>query len=306
MATCRFPLAAFQLSNGEVVFREKTGQDSVRSLFLPCGRCALCRRERSRQWAVRCMHEAKLYDENCFVTLTYDDSHLPVDKSLKYSDYSAFMRRLRKYVARSRDLRVSPLRFYMCGEYGGETKRPHYHACLFNFDFRDKLYFKSVAGFKLYTSATLSRLWPFGNHLIGSVTFESAAYVARYCLDKITGDLAKRHYEYVDGETGEIHDRVPEFNKSSNRPGIGAPWLARFMSDVYPKGNVVANGRLAKAPRYYDKIFKREATVEELDRFVQARWEMSQIARPEDNTDERLEVREKVMLARLNLFKRSL
>lgn len=236
------------------------------------------------------MHEAKLYDQNSFLTLTYDDAHLPEDRSLRYSDFQKFMRALRKH---AKDRKI---RFYMSGEYGGETGRPHYHAIVFNWDFPDKLYFKKSREFRIYTSKLLSELWPHGNHWIGSVTFESAAYVARYCLEKITGDLAEQHYQ----------GRTPEFNKSSNRPGIGAPWLSRFMTDVYPNGMVVVNGKLAKAPRYYDKLFKRGATLQEKDDLEYKRFEMSQITHPEDNTDERLAVREQVALARLNLFKRSL
>lgn len=244
------------------------------------------------------MHEAKLNDRNCFITLTYDDDHLPDGRTLHYPDFQDFMKRLRK--------RVGKLRFYMCGEYGETTKRPHYHACLFGYDFSDKLYFKRIGDFPLYTSSTLAELWPKGTHLIGSVTFESAAYVARYCMEKITGDLAKKHYEFVDTTTGEVFDRAPEFNKGSNRPGIGAPWLERFMSDVYPHGSVVTNGRLAKTPRYYDKIFKRRATQEQLDRFEQKRWEMSQMVRAEDMTDERLADKEQVAIAKLKLLKRNL
>lgn len=299
MATCRSPLAAFELANGEVVFRERTGQNSVRSLFLPCGRCALCRRERSRQTAVRCVHETKLYDSNCFITLTYNDKNLPPGRTLHYPDFQDFMKRLRYHAAER-------VRFYMCGEYGGQTQRPHYHAILFNLDFNDKLYFKTIGDFKLYTSAFLAKLWPLGTHTIGSATFESAAYIARYCMDKITGDLAKKHYEHVDTETGEIFNRVPEFNRSSNRPGIGAPWLERFWTDVYPRGEVITNGRRAKSPRYYDKLFKRRATQDELDHFMQHRAELAKLQHAEDLTDERLAVREEVMIARLNLFKRSL
>lgn len=307
---CRHPLAAWQLSNGEVVFRERAGADSVRSLFLPCGQCVACRLERSRQWAVRCVHEAKMHERNCFITLTYDDRHLPADKSLKYSDYSAFMRRLRKYVkrrCRSKVSTLSTVRFYMCGEYGETTARPHYHALLFGFDFEDKLYFKRCpSGEKLYTSTALGRLWPLGSHMIGSVTFESAAYVARYCVDKVTGGEAKAHYEVVDPSTGEVRSRVPEFNRCSLRPAVGRTFIDKFMADVYPSGKVVINGRLAKAPRYYDKVFLRSATPDQVERLEFARWKDAQLVGEGELSDERLAVKEEVALARLALFRREI
>lgn len=269
----------------------------------------MCRLERSRQWAVRCIHESKLYDHNHFVTLTYDDCSLPASQSLQYSDYAAFMKRLRKYWSSRRPGGVStsnPIRFYMCGEYGGATSRPHYHALLFNVEFPDKLYFKRVGSAKLYTSALLSKLWPLGNHLIGALTFESAAYVARYCMDKITGDAAEAHYRFVDQETGEIFQRVPEFNQASRRPGIGAPFLAKFRSDVYPRGKVVINAREAKAPRYYDKLFKRDALQSEIDELAYNRFLSACDVPASEGSDARLAVREQVALARLNLRSRSL
>lgn len=306
---CRFPLAAFQLANGEVVFRERQGQNPVRSLFLPCGRCAMCRLERSRQWAVRCMHEARMHDASMFITLTYDDAHLPVDRSLKYSDYVAFMKRLRKYASRiaKSDVSVSKnVRFYMVGEYGGLTGRPHFHALIFGLDFADKLYFKRSGKSSVYTSATLRKLWPLGNHWIGAVTFESAAYCARYCMDKVTGDIADAHYRFVDQETGEIFQRVPEFNRMSLKPGIGATFLERFWSDVYPRGEVVVNGRKAKAPRYYDKMFRRASDGDAVARLEFERYERAMRVDARESSDERLAVREQVMLARLAFKSRAL
>lgn len=312
---CSFPITAFQLADGSIQFYEKHRHASVRSLFLPCGRCAQCRLERSRQWAVRCVHESKCYSDNCFITLTYDDCHLPVDRGLRYLDFQLFLKRLRKHAA------PNPVRFYMCGEYGeerdmagrvvpcacgcggGALGRPHYHALLFNFAFRDQLYFKRVGEFSLYTSQLLRSLWPMGNHLIGSLTFESAAYCARYCLDKKSGDLADRHYEILDASSGEVVDRAPEFSRMSLRPGIGAPWLRNFMSDVYPRGEVVSRGRLAKSPRYYDILFERgggDTAYLELLRYVLASKQSG------DNSDARLLAKERVAIARLSQLHRSL
>lgn len=290
---CYHPVSAWQTEGGEVVFAER-GR-IARSLFLPCGQCIGCRLERSRQWAVRCVHEAKCYERNCFITLTYDNEHLPPDLSLRYRDFQKFMRRLRKV--------FRGVRFFMCGEYGEGLGRPHYHACLFNYDFPDKLYFKRVGDSTLYTSALLERLWPFGFSLIGDVSFESAAYVARYCVKKVTGRNAGSYYALLDKESGEvIASRTPEFGRMSLRPGIGAPWLEKFASDAYPGGQVVIRGRKVKTPRYYDKMFAR-ADPDGFARLQLARMEKSQ---PGENTDERLAVQEQVAEARTRSLKRSL
>lgn len=291
---CFYPQAAYRTESGSVVFAERRSLGgSVATLTLPCGQCVGCRLERSRQWATRCMHEASLYDQNCFITLTYDDVHVPQDLSLRYSDFQSFMKRLRSRFFSSK------IRFYMCGEYGEGLSRPHYHALLFNCGFPDQLYFKRVGEFKLYTSGVLRELWPLGHHLIGSATFESAAYCARYCVTKVTGKDAERHYQVVDPETGEIINRVPEFNKMSLRPGIGEPWFRRFWRDVYPRGEVVVRGKYATPPRYYDNLYKRidstdEFAAVELKRYQRAARLFS------DNTAERLAVKEQVAIARLS------
>lgn len=160
------------------------------SVKLPCGQCVGCRLERSRQWALRCMHESKLHDRNCFITLTYDEAHLPPDRGLHYRDFQLFMKRLRKRFGDN-------IRFYMCGEYGEKVGRPHFHACLFGHDFDDKkLWSTTPAKSKLYRSESLEELWPNGFSSVGDVTFESAAYVARYITKKITGEAAESHYKF--------------------------------------------------------------------------------------------------------------
>ena len=124
----------------------------------------------------------------------------------------------------------------MCGEYGEDFSRPHYHALLFNCFFPDrKKHSTGDSGSVIYTSEALAKLWPFGFSSIGDVTFESAAYCSRYIMKKVTGDLAESHYETVDLSTGEVSARVPEFNRMSLKPGIGAEWIKRYNKDVYPR-----------------------------------------------------------------------
>ena len=297
---CFHPMPAVRMTDGSVKFvsRNKRGVDGT--LELPCGQCIGCRLERSRQWAMRCLHESTLHDHNAFITLTYDDSNLPEGGSLNYPDFQKFMKRLRKRIGR-------PVRFYVGGEYGENgTMRPHYHACLFGYDFGDKVFYKRTgSGEKIYTSKLLESLWPYGLSSVGDVTFESAAYIARYCIQKVTGDLALDHYRVITDD-GVIVDRVPEFNHMSLKPGIGARWLAKFQTDVFPRDYVVVNGVKTKPPKYYDTLFQREnagtfseiVAQRELDGYVQTL--------KGENSNARLSVREQVQAARLSQLKRGL
>jgi len=295
---CFHPLQAYQTSDGSIIFSERKG-DVVRSLSLPCGQCRGCRLERSRQWAVRCMHEASLHEDNCFITLTYDNDHCPSDRSLNYGDYQRFMKRFRK---RFKD---STIRFYMAGEYGEKFERPHFHACIFGFNFPDRtLWKRTPSGALIYRSKLLEDLWPFGYSSVGDVTFESAAYVARYVMKKRTGKGVGDHYETTDFETGEIKERVPEFNRMSLKPGIGYDWYRKFSSDIYPHDYVVINGRESRPPKFYDKKFADDFPEEfealQFQRFVDA------VDRFDDNTDERLCVKEQVLEAKFSRLKRSI
>lgn len=281
------------------MFSQLKRYDIVDYLQLPCGQCVGCRLERSRQWATRCLHEASLHSENAFITLTYDPANYPPGGSLDYSHFQKFLKRLRKQIS------PKPVRFYMCGEYGPELQRPHYHACLFGVDFPDKIPWKKTeSGSTIYRSAFLERLWPFGFSSVGDVNFESAAYVARYIMKKITGDLAASHYENIDPDTGEIVSRVPEFTHMSLKPGIGRRWFEKWSSDIYPHDYVVVRGKKSRPPRYYDilQAIKTPEAMEStrLERVLRGRVHV------DDNTDERLAAREAVASARLNQFPRKL
>jgi hypothetical protein len=157
----------------------------------------------------------------------------------------------------------------------------------------------------LYSSELLARLWPLGYSSIGDVTFQSAAYVARYVMKKrMTSSLGDRSVEIIDVDTGEVFRRVAEFNHMSNRPGVGAEWFKRFRGEVYPRGKVVVNGAEQKAPKYYDKLY------EELDPFGKEALDYSRYVEARafavDCTDERLRVREEVKLSQLKMLKRKL
>lgn len=297
---CYHPITAYrarQVGRGGkrlIVFDAARG---VRKLQVPCGQCIGCRLERSRQWALRCVHEASLYERNCFITLTYSDKFLPADGSLKLAHWQDFMKRLRARFSGER------IRFFHCGEYGEELERPHYHACLFNFDFDDKRLHNIVNDHRLYTSDILSKTWGHGFGLIGAVTFESAAYVARYCLKKVTGAGAADHYFRVN-EQGECSPVEPEYTTMSRRPGIGRGWYERYKSEVARDDSVIARGVEVKPPRFYDRIYE----IEDPEGFarVKAARLVSQRRRAKDCIPARLAVRKVVKEAQLSMLKRGL
>lgn len=295
---CYHPITAHRTSTGEIVFDESSRHDLVHQLTLPCRRCIGCRLENARQWAMRCMHEASLYGHrNTFVTLTYADEHIPDKGSLRHADFAKFMKRLRKITG------PNGVRFYMCGEYGrtnpttrqvdGGIYRPHYHACLFGWDFADKQYWTTRGENKVYRSPTLERLWPFGQSELGTITFESAAYVAGYCTKKLTGPMAKLYGE-----------REPEYGQMSRMPGIGKPWLEKYSTDVYPHDYVIVNGKEAKPPRYYDQLFEKNDP--EAWRQIALERELDAQERAKDNTPRRLQDKEIVAKARASLKQRTL
>jgi len=287
---CFKPLMAHRLDDGSISFKARYGEGNA--LQLPCGQCIGCRIDRSRMWAVRCMHEASLYDDNCFITLTYSPENLPEGGSLVYEHFQKFMKRLRKRFTGRK------IRFYMCGEYGEKNSRPHYHAILFNCKFDDLVpWSKSGSGEIIYRSKALEELWPFGHSTVGSVTLQSAGYVARYVMKKINGERAASHYERVDGETGEISNLIPEFNRMSLKPGIAQGWFDKFYSDVYPIDAVVLEGgQTMKPPKFYDLKYDAIEPYE-FEAIQQARI-LRALARAEEHTPDRLAVKEEVLASK--------
>lgn len=241
------------------------------------------------------MHEAQLYDENSFVTLTYDEDSYDID--LVYWHFQDFMKRLRK--------RAGKARFFMCGEYGEKFLRPHFHACIFGVGFRDRVFFKRTgSGMDIYTSAVLGELWPHGFSSCGDVSFDSAAYVARYVLKKVSKLADEDAYWHCDVRTGELKEVTPEFVHMSLKPGIGAEWFRRFKTDVTTTDKVVVNGVSMKPPRYYDKLLLKcdpvQYEVNEYNRYIQS------FSCEVDCTIPRLRARELCTRARLSQKVRNL
>lgn len=264
---------------------------------IPCGGCIGCRLERSRQWAIRCHHEASLHKENSFITLTYDEQNLPSNGSLDIRDLQLFLKRLRAKNPKK------TIRYYACGEYGDKGRRPHYHACLFGHDFPDKTLWKRQENKEpLYRSELLEKLWPYGYSSIGEVTFQSAAYVARYIMKKLNGEMADRHYTSVD-TNGVIHEIKPEFTTMSRRPGVGHKWLAKYASDIYPDDFVIIGGKRMRPPRYYDTNYE----IIEPKKFKSLRRLRKKNLKKHagNNTPERLAVRQEIQERKLEQLPRN-
>lgn len=318
---CYKPLTAYyNAERGAVYWHEKQRHGDTRQILLPCSRCIGCKLQRANDWATRCSHEATLHSENFFGTFTYRKENL-LSQSLQHRDWQLFMKRLRKALSSERYARtiaisdslyytadmgfhpIPRLKYYMAGEYGSRTRRPHYHGCLFGINFNDRRYhYTTPAGGKVYKSQTLDELWDLGDTGLGDVTYESAAYIARYIIDKKTGDNAGFYYEHIDYDTGEITDLAPEYNRMSLAEGIGKGWLEKYYADVYPHGNVITRGKKNKAPRYYDKHFK--AKEPELYDQLKAEREYQAATNAADNTDQRLATKETVKRAQLSQLKR--
>lgn len=276
---CYHPIQAFKSSSvnpetgknliyfPKVKLSEKEFESHPDHVYIPCGNCIGCRLEYSRQWAIRCILEAKSWNDNYFLTLTYAvppvREHVKVDEngevlsrdyvsSLLPDDLTLFMKRLRSYYKDHYD--HDNIRFFACGEYGDQYGRPHYHLILFNCPIYDLkvLDRKSSSNMVQYTSQTIEKIWKNGLISIGDVTFESSAYVARYIMKKHKG----RDSCFYD-ENG----LVPEFTRCSRRPGIGRSYFEVNCKKIYYYDSLTLVSKdgcplVLKPPKYYDRIFE--------------------------------------------------
>lgn len=270
---CYWPIPAYQDGpNGAVRLWPPKGTATTN---LPCGRCLGCRGNKAFEWGERSNHEASLHKHNVFITLTYDDQHLPRDHSLLPEDLQRFIKRLRRATTRRGGHRVATeaeksIRYLACGEYGETYDRPHYHAVIYNCAFPDA---KRV-GTDLYESDCLSELWPNGGHRIGDATAAAATYVAQYSLAKQgQGDHDK------DGVY-----RHPPFLRMSLKPAIGMQWLEQYYKDMKHGYLVTKDGRKMGVPRYYrQKIKSIDCQQHE---HMEARQYAHRINNPTDRNDE--------------------
>lgn len=278
-----------------IVFDSKKGYGDL-TFKIACKQCNACRQTYSLDWATRVHLEQSLYEANCFVTLTYDAEHYPPNGGLVRRDHQLFMKSLRDYFY------PRTIRYYAAGEYGESSLRPHFHSCLFNIDFDDKVLWKSQHGEMLYTSPTLAGLWKNGRAVIGSLTFASAAYVARYILKKVRGRDADEHYQVEDMETGEWVQVERERALMSLRPGVGIPWLEKFKSDVYPSDFITINNKRVRPPAAFDVWLSQNDP--QLWQRVKYKRMVSADRHAENNTIERLRVRRELTDLKLQFYRR--
>lgn len=246
------------------------------------------------------MHERREHDLAVFLTLTYNDHFLPEGMTLVKKHMQLFFKRLRIHIHRNSE-NPGKIKYFMCGEYGGQTQRPHYHAIVFGIDFSDKKYSKDgKRGDKIYTSKLLDELWGMGHCWIGSVTTQSAGYVARYCLDKINGELADEHYKRFNPQTGEVWNVLPEFQASSQ--GLGLAHFEKHHETMYLRDSCIVAGKEVPVPKYYDR--KLEQVNPAWLAAIKEERKRKALDRKNDTTPERLYVRETIKLAQVALLKR--
>lgn len=292
---CYHPIDAFPGGPGQprVVFNPLQSYAGSVAFKLPCGQCIGCRIARARDWATRMHHEASLHDESSFLTLTYADEHLPADGSISRRATQLFFKRLRKSI----DTRI---RYFVVGEYGDHSNRPHYHAIVFGYGFPDKYHWRQApSGEPLYRSELLEKIWPFGNAEIGTVTHKSAGYVARYCLKKVNGERAASHYQFPHPVSGEVFRVLPEFALMSK--GLGGGWFDKYHRDAFPSDFVIVDGSKRSVPAYYKKKLSELAQLEvKRKRMIRVR------ADAKNQTPERLAVREELQTLRAIHLKREM
>lgn len=284
--TCYRPVTAWKPTDGPVFFSEKK---DCREIKISCGQCIGCRIAKRESWALRIVAESKMHEHKCFITLTYDDNNLPSDFSLNYEHFQKFMRTLRKRTG-------LPIRFFMCGEYGDSFDRPHYHALLFGINFAgDRAKCNSIhSSFDIYRSPLLEKAWPFGFSSIGELNYATARYCAAYTVKRVTGDRADDHYLRVMPSTGEVIWLKPEFARMSLKPGIGESWIKKYYTECVTHDGMVVNGMKKKLPRYFDEKIG-EILGPDADGIS---YERSLKVNADDNTPERLAVREAVVIGR--------
>lgn len=304
--TCRAPLEAAQLGNNKPVIykrghRPKTLAEGYAALDLPCGKCVSCRREKGRIWAVRMMHEAQYWEDqgkyNIFLTLTYNDDHLPMYGTLCKHHVQDFLKRLRWHISPNK------FRYYVVGEYGstcphheiincpqcGPIQRPHYHMIIFGWSPLDQEMLGPRDGHMVYRSPTIETAWtkrnhtgvksPIGDHEYGSVTFESCSYLSDYFLKRQNGAFADEYYCKYFPQLDVWVDMPPEFSMMSkggkaddNLGGIGKPWYDLHANDCYPSDETPIPGRFVycKPPKYYDEL-RSKSHPEQMEEIKQRR-----------------------------------
>ena len=252
--------------------RQKWGNFQI----IPCKNCIGCRLDYSREWANRGYLESKCWDQNWFVTLTYDEDSIPYSEEITDSqgitytdsidempwqgtiqpdDMTRFMKNLRKIFERKK--KETNIRFMGCGEYGENTRRPHYHLILFNCNLpKETFYDPHVTWNKdtVWKNTWIERAWGKGMVQIGECNWNSIAYVARYITKKINGNESEEFYA-MQGEE-------KEFFRASNQPGIGGIYYENNKEKIYKNDKILIQNlkgvHWIKPPEYFDRLYEKE------------------------------------------------
>lgn len=259
---------------------------------VPCGHCLGCRTDQARGWAVRLVHEGMTSATAWFVTLTYRPEELPQWGSLFPRDFTLFTKKLR----RSENDFGRRFSYYVAGEYGDDTARPHYHAALFGPEFLDKEQILERNGAPVFTSETLQTTWGHGLCEMTGLTYAAARYCASYVRKKVRRQDHPDHYVRVDPASGELVEIEREYGRMSRNPALGRRWIEQFWEDAYPRDFVVMDGRPLKPPRYYDKWMENFQPAVMLAVKEQRLKDIVEIG------DEKLIMKEKIHRAKVNLF----
>lgn len=239
---------------------------------VPCLQCIGCQETYSKEWAIRCMLEAQQWKQNFFLTLTYDEDNIPRDDELVNKKtgevfendnwlqghlvpehLTAFFKKLRRHY--EYHYNHDNIRFYACGEYGDQTKRPHYHAVVFNLPIEpDKLKVHHISknGDILWECDKIQKIWGKGFVSLAEVNWDTCAYVARYVMKKMKGWKEDEFY-YEQGMS-------PEFVRMSRKPGIGLQFFDDHFQDIYKNDEIILKGHRekiqpVKPPSYYDRKY---------------------------------------------------
>lgn len=279
---CYHPMARLERDDGKVIIEKTVTDDSEnfiqwaeakkhisgykRADIIPCGKCIGCRMEYSRQWANRIVLESKEHPKDTcwFITLTYNDEHLPfrewtntetgeygIGQTLNKKDVSEFIKRLRRHYEHHYE--HQGIRFYAAGEYGEILERPHYHLCVFNLPIFTELkdYKKNELHQPIWQNEEIEKIWGKGFITVARLSWETAAYTARYIMKKQYGQDAEWYYK--------SKGKIPEFTLMSRKPGLAYDNYAKNYKKIYETDEITipkkSGAVKAKPPKYYDKLY---------------------------------------------------
>lgn len=225
------------------VFSPKKGYSDL-AQYLPCGTCSECVAAKAREWSVKCIAESKYHTVNCAFTLTYSDENIH-ETGLSKRDIQLFMKRLRKRFGVG-------IRYFIVGEYGDNTCRPHYHGILFGMDFPDKYpWQKGKKGSMQYRSSTLESLWTLGHCTVGDFNDATASYICQYVNKKLD-------YEKNDFITEKL-GLTPPFTLMSRKPALGTRFAEEYVKDITRDCAVRVSESLWTAlPRSFKNTYKKK------------------------------------------------